>query len=312
MTLRFRVSLTVAAVVVTLPGCVTGSWNTPAEPANIRTRPVATEPARPAKTTRFADVLRTPGQHVPLHGPPIADPPQPAPPAPVVEYPPREAAKPAPPDSPLVAAVREYAAGRSGADHLRQLDPAVYEHLAQLLPAVVKLSQTPAAQLPPNDAAEVMKQFDPTLAVVARRAPLRIEKAVFCKDVKAYGKFRPLPDGVAFEPGKIYVLYLEIGNVPNDADTRDGASGFSTRLACRVHVKDESGRAVELADEGRKAGESLLQRVKEDFSRSPVRDYFAVFWFSAPSKPGTYTVTFEVRDPATARAVSKSLSFRVQ
>ena len=49
-----------------------------------------------------------------------------------------------------------------------------------------------------------------------------------------------------------------------------------------------------------------------DFSRSPVRDYYAVFWFYAPSKPGRYTVTFQVRDPATAREISRKLPFEVR
>jgi hypothetical protein len=301
----------------TLTGCATGSWSNP--PA--RTLPASTEtvplpPSAPrAKATKFADILRIPGQQVPLNGSwpvevpdHLPDPPQtdiavPQPPKPL-------------PDPPLVAALREYLAGRSGAEHLRQLDPASYEHLTQLLPAVVKLAQVPPGQLEPKEAGELLRQFDPTLAVVARRAPLRVEKAVFCKDVRGYGKYDPLPDRVPFNAGQMYILYLEVGNVPNEPDTRPGAGagagGFTTRLSCTVQVKDEAGRTVELADQGKKIPEPLLQKDKVDFSRSPVRDYYAVFWFYAPSKPGAYSVTFEVRDPATSRAVSRKLPFEVR
>jgi hypothetical protein len=315
MALRSRVFPLLFASTASLAGCVTGSWSGSTAGTPVRTRPVPTEAAPPTKTTRFADVLRIPGQQVPLNGEwPVERPVEVSPVVPTENPPPVELPRtlPLPPDPPLVAALREVLAGRSGAEYLRQLDPASYEHLAQLLPAVAKLAQTPPAQLDPKDAAEILRQFDPTLAVIARRAPLRVEKAVFCRDVRGYGKYDPLPDRVAFHPGQMYILYFEVGNVPNEPDGRAGADGYSTRLACTVQVKDDAGRPVELTDQGKKTPEPLLQKDKVDFSRSPVRDYYAVFWFYAPAKPGTYSVTFEVRDPATARAVNRSLPFRVQ
>ena len=308
MPVRSRILPLLAAVTTSLTGCVTGSWTTNSDGPPVVARPVPTDSAPPAKTTHFADVLRVPGQQVPLNGPwptetvvevtPVDPPPEIAPPI-----------APPTPDQPLVSALREILAGRSGGEYLRQLDPASYEHLAQLLPAVAKLSRVPPAQLDPKDAAEILRQFDPTLAVVARRAPLRVEKAVFCRDVRGYGKYDPLPDRIAFHPGQMYILYFEVGNVPNEPE---GTDGYSTRLACTVQVKDDAGRTVELTDQGKRDSEPRLQKDKVDFSRSPVRDYYAVFWFYAPSKPGTYSVTFEVRDPATARAVSRKLPFEVR
>lgn len=327
MALRLRVFPLLAVASAALTGCVTGKWpgSTATPPTHVQPVPaetvalVAAVPPAPhsSKSTKFADVLRIPGQQVPLNGSwPVEVPdrlPDRLPDVARADTPPlHPPALTPPPDPPLVAALREYLAGRSGAEHLRQLDPASYEHLAQLLPAVAKLAQVPPAQLDPKDAAELLRQFDPTLAVVARRAPLRVEKAVFCKDVRGYGKYDPLPDRVPFHAGEMYILYLEVGNVPNEPDARGGAVGFTTRLSCTVQVKDEAGRTVELADQGKKAPEPLLQKDKVDFSRSPVRDYYAVFWFYAPAKPGTYSVTFEVRDPATSRSVSRKLPFEVR
>lgn len=318
---RRLVRLLAAVTAPALAGCVNSGWSGKREVSipSASSDVVPLVPTRvtaksAGKSTQFADVLRVPGQQVPLHGDwPPPDPPTTLPDLPPPDPPRPTPAKPdAPPDPPLVAALREYLAGRSGAEHLRQLDPACYEHLTQLLPAVVKLAQTPPAQLEPKDAGDLLRQFDPTLAVVSRRAPLRVEKAVFCKDVRGYGKYDPLPERVPFHPGQMYILYLEVGNVPNEPDTRPGVVGFTTRLSCTVQVKDDAGRTVELADQGKKVAEPLLQKDKVDFSRSPVRDYYAVFWFYAPSKPGAYSVTFEVRDPATSRAVSRKLPFEVR
>jgi hypothetical protein len=315
MRVRSRILPLLAAATSSLTGCVSGSWATHSDGPPVVARPVPTDSVPPAKTTRFADVLRVPGQQVPLNGPwpvesvvevtPVTPPPEIAPPI----SPPNTTPTP---DPPLVSALREILAGRSGGEYLRQLDPARYEHLAQLLPAVAQLSRVPPAQLDPKDAAEILRQFDPTLAVVARRAPLRVERAVFCRDVKGYGRYDPLPDRIAFHPNQMYILYFEVGNVPNEPDGRAGAEGFSTRLTCTVQVKDDAGRTVELTDQGKRDSKPLLQNDKVDFSRSPVRDYYAYFWFYAPSKAGRYSVRIEVRDPATAREVSTTLPFEVR
>lgn len=311
MPVRSRISPLLALAATALTGCVTGSWGggSSSRPVQTPPEPPALPPPAPTKTTQFADVLRVPGQQVPLNGEWPKGPPAEvtsASPSPEILPP---VSLPPPPDPPVVSALREILAGRSGSEYLRQLDPACYEPLTQLLPAVAKLSQVPPSQLDPKDAAQLLRQFDPTVAMVARRAPLRVEKAVFCRDVKGYGKYDPLPDGIALRPKQMYILYFEVGNVPNEPT---GVDGYATRLVCTAQVRDDAGRTVELIAEGGATGERVLQRSKVDFSRSPVRDYYAVFWSYAPSAAGTYSVTFEVRDPTTARAVSRSLSFRVQ
>jgi len=314
MAVRSRISPLLAFAATALTGCVTGSWGGGSKPRPVAPQPEPVVLAQPAKTTHFADVLRVPGQQVPLNGEwpkgPAAETTAATPP-PAEHFPSVAPPHPLPPptDPPLVSALREILAGRSGSEYLRQLDPAAYELLTQLLPAVAKLSRVPPSKLDPKDAADILRQFDPTLSLVGRRAPLRVEKAVFCRDVKGYGKYDPLPDGIAFRPKQMYILYFEVGNVPNEPD---GPDGYATRLACTAQVRDDAGRPVGLIDQGRDTAEPVIQKNKVDFSRSPVRDYYAVFLSYAPSKPGTYSVTFEVRDPTTARAVSRSLPFRVQ
>jgi hypothetical protein len=107
-------------------------------------------------------------------------------------------------------------------------------------------------------------------------------------------------------------LYTEVRNVPSEPtiDPAEG-EGFVTKLVRSIELRDASGAVLELTDRyGKRVPK--IQDTKEDFSHSPMRDYFVVYRFDTPSKPGTYVVTVEVRDPQSGRAVSKPVSFRVQ
>ena len=100
------------------------------------------------------------------------------------------------------------------------------------------------------------------------------------------------------------------------ASTQADGDGFLTRLVCTLQVRDTAGAVVPLPDKSQKPVPTLHDD-KRDFTRSPIRDYFLLFRFPVPLRPGPYTVTFEIQDPASdrpgsGRAVSRTMSFRVQ
>jgi hypothetical protein len=88
--------------------------------------------------------------------------------------------------------------------------------------------------------------------------------------------------------------------------------GFLTRLECEMRVADEFGQTVEIQDVKTKTVGPKSTTSKSEFTRSPVRDYFLPAVLQTPTRPGAYTVTFEIRDPRTGRSVSKTIPFRVQ
>ena len=119
------------------------------------------------------------------------------------------------------------------------------------------------------------------------------------------------PNGL--RKGSLYSVYVELENVPCLPDVRaDGVKGFLTRLECEMRVTDEFGQTVEIQDVKTKTLGPKSTTSKSEFTRSPVRDYFLAAVLQTPTRPGVYTVTFEVRDPRTGRSVSKPIPFRVQ
>ena len=76
--------------------------------------------------------------------------------------------------------------------------------------------------------------------------------------------------------------------------------GFVTELACTLQVTDAGGAVVPLMDRNRRLVPALTD-TKRDFTRSPIRDYFLLFRFPIPDRPGEYTVTVKVLDPAGGR-----------
>lgn len=215
------------------------------------------------------------------------------------------------PDPPLVAAVRAYLQDRpdQAVEHLNKLDPSNQELLLQLIPAVVRASQLSATSANSHEIGLLMRELQGAAQSLALRGPLFIDKAVFLRSVKGFGRYDPLPERPTFKPGTNAGLYVEIGNVPSVASD---AEGFVTHLSCSLQVRDSHGNTIELADPSSKKPVESVKASQREVTRSPVRDYFVVCWFPVPSKPGSYTVSLEVRDLATGRATSKSVPFRVQ
>lgn len=292
----------------TLPACVTTFVSDPANPTPAT--------AKTGGPTDFGIYPKAPGERVALHPeakadavaaevpvkPPVDSPE--APPVPTVAAP--------PPDPPLVRAVRAYLDDQPklAVEYLQTFDPVTQNLLLRLIPVVVQASQLSPAK--PHEVGMLVGSLDATAASLAAKAPLMIEKVCFCEEFSSFGHYKPQSNQQVLRPGRIAQLYIEVRNVPCEptADPADG-EGYVTKLVRSIELRDASGAVIELTD---KHGKRVpkIQDVKQDFSRSPLRDYFVLFRFDTPSKPGAYVVTVEVRDPQSGRAVSKPVPFRVQ
>ena len=309
---------------VSLPACLSIGYKEPL-PATVQ--------VEPAVGSDFAR-LRSPGERVALRDadptetpdPPRALPTNPGSPAVLgtdfrppaepmpIPIPTPIASGPPPFDSPLVAAVRAYLDNRPdlALEYLKQFDPQNQELLLQLIPAIVKASQTNLEKAGPHDLAVLVSQLESAAAGLSGKVPLMVDKACFVRDIRAFGRYDPLPEGHVFKAQARAELYAEVRNVPTEPVTLPtGVGGFITKLICTLEVHDAAGNVVELPDETGKLV-PIQKDTKRDFSRSPVRDYFLLFRFPVPSKPGTYKVTFGIHDPANGRAVSRIMAFRVQ
>jgi hypothetical protein len=264
----------------------------------------------------------TPGERIPLnptaqvrHAGPIDDPP------PLPEPPPVRVAEKTPPTDPepvppLALAFRAFQENKpeQAIEHLKGFDPPNQEVLLQLIPAVVQASRANLSRPDAEEAAAVARQFEAAAGAVLRRSGFGIRKAIVCMKVDGYGVYTPTRDPTEpLLPGKLYSVYIELENVPCLPDIRkDGLAGYLTRLEVEMQVADEAGRAVEIVDvKGKTLGPKSVSS-KNHFTRSPLRDYHLEARFETPTRPGAYTVTFEVRDPRTGRSVSKPIPFRVQ
>ncbi len=319
--------LVVAAGLVAVPACVfpRGERRHPTPPPEPTP---STSVLPPSRGSQFAELIRAPGERVAIADPvPMVvarstPPPEqgiahvggtakvPSLPDPLIAPPPVVLH---PIDPPLVAAMRAYLENRpdEAVKHLRSLDKPNQELMLQLIPAVVRASQMDLNRATPHEIGVLAGQLEAPTATLATRGPLFIEKAVFCRWIKNFGRYEPLPDRHAFPPGALAELYLEVKNVPSEPTSSPGeGEGYVTRLACTLQLRDAAGGIVELTDQSRRAVPALAE-TKRDFTRSQIRDYFLLFRFPVPGKPGEYKVVVEVRDPATGRAVSRTLLLRV-
>lgn len=314
------------AVLAALPACVS---NGPILPLRPKVEPFVPPPvkatsgkARP-NGDKFASLK--PGESVALnpaaavsHHPIVPiEPDPPADPPPTVQVPP--ATLPpleVEPMTPLVYAIRAFQDNQpdKAVEYLKEFDKPNQELLLQLIPAVVQASKANLGKPDADEATALARQFEAAAATVLKRTGFGIRKAVVCLAVDGFGVYTPVTDPNALRRGSLYSVYLELDNVPCLPDVRekDGAKGFLTRLECEMRVSDEFGQTVEIQDVTTKSVGSKSTTIKREFTRSPVRDYFLPAVLQTPTRPGAYTVTFEIRDPRTGRSVSKPIPFRVQ
>lgn len=209
-----------------------------------------------------------------------------------------------------MAAVRDYVNGQPerAVEHLKALDQPNQELMLQLIPAVVRASQLDLAHASPTEMGVLAEQLREPAEQLAARAPLILDRVCFCRWVKNFGRYEPLPEGHAFHCCSLAELYVEVRNVPSVAvqNPAEGA-GYVTKLACTLQVFDASGAVVPLTDRSRNTVPALTE-TKRDFTRSPIRDYFLLFRFPLPNRPGLYDIAIKVHDPAGGREVTRTIT----
>jgi hypothetical protein len=316
---RWSLLVFAPVVLLALPACGGNGPLLPLRPQvdRLPPQPVKTTSSKARPTGQFASM--TPGERIPLHqvaaevkvNTPLEEPPF-HPPVTLPQF--ERVPSLEEPPSPLVFAFRAFHDNQpeKAIEHLKEFDSVNQELLLQLIPAVVQASKAKLDKPNTDEATALARQFEAAAATILKRTGFGVRKAVVCLAVDRFGVYKPVPDPNSLVKGRLYSVYLELENVPCLPDVLEGVKGFLTRLECEMRVTDEFGQTVEIQDVQTKTLGPKSTTSKSEFTRSPVRDYFLAAVLQTPTRPGAYTVTFEVRDPRTGRSVSKPIPFRVQ
>jgi hypothetical protein len=216
------------------------------------------------------------------------------------------------PEEPLVEALRCFLNKRpaEAVELLRHYDKANQEALLALLPLAVRLTEGNLDKASPEELAAAVEQLQSLTLAFGRRAAMRIDKLCFCREIRRFGVYEPLPDACpAFRAptdgrrGELIRVYAEVRNFSSEAQP----PYYVTQLASTVRIYPQG-----------KQGEPVWWydfHVQPDRSRTRRQDYFINYEFCVPSNlpPGHYTLWIEVKDklsqpPRTAR---RSLDFQV-
>jgi hypothetical protein len=254
--------------------------------------------------------------------PPAEPPPEKA--APVTPAAAPSPAAPPPPASepPLLAAmncVLENQPARAQA-LLAQSGQANPELLLDLLDLAVRLWGK-QAELSPEEMEHALQRLR---AQTLSMCQLTLGKVCYCRRIKNYGQYTPLPEGHAFQagcegqPGECVQVYAEVRNFATH--TRDNQ--YETVLASSLEFQPVPVDLHRDADRrGRASVVTMNLKPSVERSQSARQDYFLNIEFRVPPgmPPGLYTLRLTVRDktPAPAgracraRVASRLLDFRV-
>jgi hypothetical protein len=203
-------------------------------------------------------------------------------------------------DPPLLAAVRAYVENRpeEAIKHLEKLDRPNQEFALAVLPALARGAAMNHAAPDPQEAGIVAEQLTAAAAKLEAKAPLRIEKVVFCKSLDGFGRYEPWPETRPYRPGDLAVLYVEVRHLAG-VPTKDG---IRVRADVSLQVRDSGQKLVEQMDpDNPKRRVTAVAWAHDHVFRSPPRDYHLPYRLVVPATPGVYTITVEVREPGTGR-----------
>ncbi len=205
------------------------------------------------------------------------------------------------PEAPLLAAVRAYTESRPdrAIEIIRTLNTPNQDLILALLPILARGASTDLNNDPATVAA-LVEQLQAAAHRLEPRAALRIEKAVFCKNVDGFGRFTPWPDNQPYRPHGQVQFYLEVRNLGSQVV----GTGFETRVHAAVEIRDAHGKLVEQVDKDDYRRRVPVVRFEKELpSSSPLHDFHVLYIFSAPPAPGVYTIAVELRDPVSRRTV---------
>ena len=317
----------VALYAISLPAClhVTSTPSTPnsaPEPATRTTAKTTGEAesngtAVPRKD--FAILPKVPGSVVSKsHGPSAnatTTKPPPAPPAnppgsvlPTAGEPGPFPPLTAPPEEPLLAAVRAYTEKRpdQAIEIIRKMDKNNQDFVLAVLPILMRGASADLM----NDQATTAALADQLRGAVARlepRAALKIEKFALCSKVDGFGRFVVRPPAETYRPNERVNLYLELRNLSYQIT----GDGFRAHARAAVEIRDANENIVSQLDSDSHRV-PLVRFDKDLVTRSPLSDFYVLYWFAAPTAPGVYTITVQISDATGRRTVkSQPAEFRV-
>ncbi len=220
-----------------------------------------------------------------------------------------------PADSGLLAALKALLKNLPEEEARRYLDKVQAGNLSLLLQVLLS-DQSTADRLTEKEAAALLHQVDALAAVLRKRAPLQLPRICFCRKIKAFGVYDPLPDNPVFEagenglPGERVLVYVEVRNF---ATCNLDGKVFRTVLTPRLKIypcelwRRHANRGEEQTDSEAATQDlepvapvemNCLARRIEDSSR-PLTDFFLRLEFNIPAnlpRYREYVLRVEVRD----------------
>ncbi len=213
----------------------------------------------------------------------------------------------APPQPVIMTALQQVLDNRPdrALDAIQRCPPNNQKLLMLLLPLVADLADGKLDAADPAAAERLNDQLNSAESEL--RLPLSIARMFFCRDVKSFGCYDPLPPRHEFRAGsddrrgEMVHVYLELRNL----SARQKDEFYDSMLSSKVEIRDSQDNRVSLQEDP-----NALFR-----SRSLRNDIFLQCQFEVPRDipPGTYTLWIEITDTYSRpqRVTRKSIEMRI-
>ena len=193
---------------------------------------------------------------------------------------------------------------------LSEYPDSTQEFFIRILPLMTQIARKSIDRLSSSETDILNNQLKGLEDFLRTRCGLHVSEMAYCKRIRAFGDFDPLPESHAFlaktdnRPGDLVQLYVELKNFAS-TKTREGE--YVTKLACSLELKDTHGTKV---------WSHAFDKSETTIRRSAcVNDYHGNYSFYVPALPvGTYQLTMQIVDetiPEHRRVARRSLVFRV-
>lgn len=240
---------------------------------------------------------------------PPADPPEPR-----REGPATPLSRPEAPSVRVLRALLDHRPEEEINEQLQGYDPITRETMLVLLASIAQFQENGGVErMSPRDLAACTDRLHTLTASLRGRAQLIVEHMCFCRSIKNFGDYLPLPpEHVFFQPGEVAHIYVQVRNI----SSRRLREKYVTVLKGRFEIYDENSR-------DKPPTITWSSPPREDVSASPRQDYYINFRFQVPPNcpAGLYTMRIFVEDWTDAepeakqvpesRIAQRTLDFRV-
>ncbi|HEY3787437.1 MAG TPA: hypothetical protein VGL71_01225 [Urbifossiella sp.] len=315
-------ALLIGLAIGPMPACIhvseTVSSNNSAPVKSPRSGEFATLPKRPGEVIRKAPEASTTAAKPPASTEPAAPT---APASPIADANVVTAAEPSAlptisipsaNEPSLLAALRAYLDNRpeDAIRLLQSFERSNQDFALALLPLLVRATQMKMSSANPEEVAVMVDQLHSLAGRLETKAALKVEKVTFYRKFEGFGRYEPWPEAQPYRPNDLALLYFEVRNVGSESVPGPGGENYLSRATVSLEVRDAAGKLVEQTDPADWRCRVPVARFQYvDRTRSPLHDYYRTYRISVPTQPGVYTVTVEVKDPASNR-VARSTPVR--